>query len=161
MVQKSNKRFVDVVRSSSVPKRPVFLHLRYPDNYHVNFDDFVSIPKKISGVISHDPKIFHSKNHNPPARPKRVLRWVQKVKSSKPALSQEEFATDLNKAPFQGQSILRNTKAMSPNSAFKAQAPIWTSPTSNEGSYMFQVFGPRPLQEGLHSICQVQSMLQL
>lgn len=103
----------------------------------MNFDDFFSILKKISGFISHDPKISHSKDHIPPARPKRVLRRVQKVKASKSVLSQEEFATYLNKAPFQGQSILRNSKAMSPNSAFKAQAPIWPNPTSNEGSYMF------------------------
>lgn len=53
----------------------------------MNFDDFFSILKKISGFISHDPKISHSKGHIPPARPKRVLRWVQKVKASKSVLS--------------------------------------------------------------------------
>lgn len=66
----------------------------------------VSVPKKISGVISHGSKFSNSKDLYPPSRPpiypKRVIRWVQKFKASKPAPSQEETAKDLNKAPFQG-----------------------------------------------------------
>lgn len=117
---KSKKSFADVVRSSSVPKRPVFLRLRYPDNYYENFDVLASGANKIPGVFN--PRI------PTPARSGRVLRCVPKSNSN-PAPSKEKRSVDLNKVPSQEHSSLSNSKSNFPDPT-ASRVEIWPSPTA-------------------------------
>ena len=76
---KSKKSFADVVRSSSpklgshpspVRKKPMFLRLNYPRNYHLNFKENLVVPPKSPAS---DPRVISMAKSNVHAS-ERVLR---------------------------------------------------------------------------------------
>jgi len=153
---KCKRSFADVVHSSSAPRRPVFVRLNYPDNHFENFDDLNPVSRKIPVTTSPDPLVSKPKVLNPPAKPKHVLRWVQKVKTSGPALSQEQVNSDLKKAPSQGHANPRNSnsKAPSPDQPRPKPKP-GPAQSSSLAAFLFQLLGPRSSTERLDSIGQV------
>lgn len=121
---KLRESFADVVRSSSVPKHPVFLRLRYPDNYYENFGVLASNSNRNPGVSSPDHKVVRPKIPTM-ARNKRVLRWIAKSNFFKPTPFKVKHSVDLNKVPSQERSSPSHTNPNPPNLA--ASKPLSAS----------------------------------